>query len=87
MGANDDLEGKKTHLAGFYIHTISGQNIPKPPIVRVYQIPTPLFFHSSGEIFITEVGVLISSFNVSREKRKDKSFRYILVLYYIVVHA
>ena len=33
MGANDGLEGKTTHLAGFYIHTISGQNIPKPPIV------------------------------------------------------
>ena len=37
-------------------------------------MPTPLFFHSSGEIFITEVGVLISSFNVSREKGKIKAF-------------
>ena len=35
MGANDDLEGKKTHLAGFYIHTISGQNILKPSIVVI----------------------------------------------------
>ena len=35
MGANDDLEGKKTHLADFYIHTISGQNILKPSIVVI----------------------------------------------------
>ena len=42
MGANDDLEGKKTHLAGFYIHTISGQNIPKPPIVLNKYLPKNL---------------------------------------------
>ena len=34
MVANDDLEGKTTHFTGFYTHTISGSNIPKPPIVR-----------------------------------------------------
>ena len=33
MVANDDLEGKTTHFTGFYTHTISGSNIPKPPIV------------------------------------------------------
>ena len=33
MVANDDLEGKTTHFTGFYTHTISGPNIPKPPIV------------------------------------------------------
>ena len=35
MVANDDLEGKTTHFTGFYAHTISGPNIPKPPIVYV----------------------------------------------------
>ena len=34
MVANDDLEGKTTHFTGFYTHTISGPNIPKPPIVK-----------------------------------------------------
>ena len=34
MVANDDLEGKTTHFTGFYTHTISGPNIPKPPIVN-----------------------------------------------------
>ena len=34
MVANDDLEGKTTHFSGFYTHTISRPNIPKPPIVR-----------------------------------------------------
>ena len=33
MVAKDDLEGKTTHFTGFYIHTISGPKIPKPPIV------------------------------------------------------
>ena len=32
MVANDDLEGKTTHFTGFHTHTISGSNIPKPPI-------------------------------------------------------
>ena len=39
MVANDDLEGKTTHFTGFYTHTISGQKIPKPPIVMV--VPNP----------------------------------------------
>ena len=33
MVANDDLEGKTTHFTDFYTHTISGPNIPKPPIM------------------------------------------------------
>ena len=36
MVANDDLEGKTTHFTDFYIHTISGPNIPKPPIVMLF---------------------------------------------------
>ena len=48
MGANDGLEGKTTHLAGFYIHTISGQNIPKPPIV----IFKPRFFDCWHPLFV-----------------------------------
>ena len=32
MVANDVLEGKTTHFTGFHTHTISGSNIPKPPI-------------------------------------------------------
>ena len=36
MVANDDLEGKTTHFTGFYTHTISGPNIPKPPIVKYW---------------------------------------------------
>ena len=34
MVANDDLEGKTIHFIGFYTYTISGPNIPKPPIVK-----------------------------------------------------
>ena len=37
MVANDDLEGKTTHFTGFYTHTISGPNIPKPPIVNLWK--------------------------------------------------
>ena len=53
MVANDDLEGKTTHFTGFYTHTISGPNIPKPPIVS-----TELHF---SEVYFFEIAVAIAS--------------------------
>ena len=46
MVANDDFDGKATHLNGFYMHMIFEQKYPKPAIVyyRRVNLQLPHFF-------------------------------------------
>ena len=55
MVANDDFDGKATHINCFYMHMIFEQKYPKPAIVRKGERRQKLF-----EIFLRNIWIIPS---------------------------